>query len=293
VAPQAGAPLTHYLFGVSLASVSQLPDAVSLSSTLERRLDIVDVYSGWISGFPTASVQAVAATGAVPEITWEPWNNNLGPAANPFPLSEIASGSFDEYIAQFASAAAEWKGPLYLRLAQEMNGNWYPWDVGVNGNTDAEYVAAWRHVYGLFQAAGATNVSWIWSPNVMWKAGTDPSASYPGADVVNVIGLDGYNAGTAVAGGTWQSPAQVFGPTLAAVEALAPGKPVFITETGCSESGGSKAAWIGQLFALLATDPRVEGLVWSEYVGRADWPVETSTTAVDAMRSALAQYWSS
>jgi hypothetical protein len=26
----------------------------------------------------------------------------------------------------------------------EFNGSWYPWSIGVNGNTAADYVAAWR-----------------------------------------------------------------------------------------------------------------------------------------------------
>ena len=47
-----------------------------------------------------------------------------------------------------------------------MNGNWFAWMEGVNGNQPGEYVAAWRHVHDIFTAVGATNVSWVWCPNV-------------------------------------------------------------------------------------------------------------------------------
>ena len=47
-----------------------------------------------------------------------------------------------------------------------MNGSWFPWSEGVNGNRAGEYVAAWRHVHDIFTAVGATNVTWVWCPNV-------------------------------------------------------------------------------------------------------------------------------
>jgi beta-mannanase len=53
-----------------------------------------------------------------------------------------------------------------------MNGTWSPWAVGVNGNTAAHYVAAWRHVHRIFTKVGATNATWVWCPNV------DPNAMF-------------------------------------------------------------------------------------------------------------------
>jgi beta-mannanase len=41
--------------------------------------------------------------------------------------------------------------PFYLRFAHEMNGKWQPWSPGVNGNTAARYVIAWRHVHHIFR----------------------------------------------------------------------------------------------------------------------------------------------
>ena len=42
-------------------------------------------------------------------------------------------------------------GARYLRPMHEMNGNWYPWAEGVNGNVAGDYVNAWRHVRAIFR----------------------------------------------------------------------------------------------------------------------------------------------
>ena len=41
-----------------------------------------------------------------------------------------------------------------LRFAHEMNGGWYRWAKGVNGNTSDQDVQAWRHLHDLFAAEG-------------------------------------------------------------------------------------------------------------------------------------------
>ena len=62
-------------------------------------------------------------------------------------------------------SAALWGKPLFVRFAQEMNGDWFPWGRGVDGNTARDFRKAWKHVVDLFRFHGATNVRWVWSPN--------------------------------------------------------------------------------------------------------------------------------
>jgi len=281
------------MLGFSVASITKLNDVTALARRLGHPLNVVNIFVGWQSPFPAQAVDAIAATGAVPEITWEPWDYQLGVHQDTFPLASIASGAFDGYTRSWALAAAAWKRPLLLRFAHEMNGNWYPWGIGVNGNTARDYVDAYRHLHATFESAGATDVSWIWSPNVIWRGSGSLAAMYPGARYVDLIGIDGYNAGTSASYSRWSSPAQVFGRTLADIETFASDRAILITETGSSSHGGSKAAWIGELLGYLATQPRVVGFVWSEFDGRADWPIDTSATSVAAMRSALARDWGS
>jgi hypothetical protein len=282
-------PGTH-VFGMSLKTIKDLVGARHVAQHLNRQLNIVNIYTSWSAPFPASFVNTIRAAGAVPEVTWEPWIDKLGTTGDTYPLSAITSGRFNSYITDWAKAAAAWKGLVLLRFAQEMNGNWYPWSIGNNGNTAADYVRAYQHIHDLFVKAGATNVLWIWSPNVMLsKASLAPD--YPGASFVDFVGLDGYNFGTGLPKFKWVTPEVLFGPTFADVATFAPTKPILITETGSSEQGGSKADWIQGFVSYMAGEPHVVGFVWTEYDGKADWPIESSTAAEAAMRAALVEYW--
>ena len=68
----------------------------------------------------------------------------------------MISGKYDSYIPQnVAEDARDWGHPFFLRFDWEMNGNWFPWSEGVNGNQSGEFVAAWRHVHDIFTSVGA------------------------------------------------------------------------------------------------------------------------------------------
>ncbi len=173
-----------------------------------------------------------------------------------------------------------------------MNGAWFPWSEGVNGNQPGEFVAAWRHVHDIFTAVGATNATWVWCPNV------DPTGKlqdlaplYPGDDYVDWTGLDGYNWGTNPASpDRWRSFDQLFDSTYdQIVETIAPSKPLVIGEIGSTEYGGSKADWIGEALSRLPTNyPKLRGLLWFEkFDDGMDWPIETSSSATSAFASGI------
>ena len=86
-----------------------------------------------------------------------------------------------------------------------MNSDWYTWGTlnGHNGNTPQIYVAAFRHVHNLFDAAGAGNVDFVWTINASWH--DDFSVAFPGAQYVDRLGMNGHNWGADPnqAGPTW------------------------------------------------------------------------------------------
>ena len=293
--PTPSAPPGH-LFGLSSTGPGQgISTAQATAASIGRHLDVVNFYQAWVwnTPLPVTELHAITAGGAEPEITWEPWDPRLGATQPAYALTTIAGGAYDTYITAWARAAAAYGQPLLLRFAHEMNGTWYPWAPAVNGGTPAAYVAAYRHVHDLFAAAGATNVTWVWSLNVIQGQLTALDRVYPGPGYVDLIGVDGYNGGTDVSYmGGWRTPEQVFAPTLQALHQLAPAVPVVINETGSSENGGSKAAWITDLVPYLASDPQVTGLVWFDFdtPGQADWRLATSTASLNAARTAL-QSW--
>jgi hypothetical protein len=231
--------------------------------------------------FQTAQFNAVRSYGAIPVFSWAP---NSAPRLD----RQIANGSQDAYITQWAQAAKAWGHPLFLRFAWEMNGRWFPWGIGSNGinNTPADYVAMWRHVHDIFARVGATNVTWVWCTN--WTAPPytyrPVSALYPGNAYVNWTCLDGYNADQ-----PWLSFARLYGSSyLTLVRSVAPAKPVMLGEVSSTEAGGSKAAWIRNMFGELPVYfPKVRALVWFEGRdlgpgGHHDWMVESSYGSLGA-----------
>ncbi len=174
-----------------------------------------------------------------------------------------------------------------------MNGTWFPWAAGVNGNTAADYIAAWKHVHQIFTQAGATNASWVWCPYVNPNSTlTDMSTLYPGDEYVDWTCLDGYNWGpSATPPRKWRSFSYLFGPSYRQItEQIAPSKPLLVGETASSENGGSKKEWIESAFASLPKEfPRIQGLIWFDKEDNGmDWPLESSAEATAAFKTGIA-----
>ena len=257
------------------------------STTLGESPSIVMSHVDFTHPAPIAGIRSVAARGADSLITWEPWQGGAGVDQPAYANARIVAGDHDAYIRAWGADLAAYGGPVHLRFGHEMNGNWYPWSDGVNGNAPGSYVAAWEHVHDLVVAQGATNVKWVWSPNVPYPGSTDLASLYPGADQVDVVALDGYNWG-AVAGQRWTAPADLFGPGIAQLRAVAPGKPLIVGEVASSETGGSKADWDRALVAYLQAQPDVLGFVWFDFKKEEDWRIDSSAASATALRDALA-----
>src|SRR5207245_478165 len=231
---------------------------------------------------------SAGVTGATPLITWEAW----GPAPmtvanNTFPLSKIAAGTFDVYIDSWAVGLRTYGGPVLLDVGHEMDGNWYPWGYGVNGNTVADYIAAFRHVHDRFVLAGATNVQFVWNPNVWNAAGVDQTVFYPGDAYVDWMAIDVYNWGAN--GGGWGSLA--FGLTVvntyARVAALNTTKPMMLAEYGSAEPvaadplGVTKGQWILDAAAAMGSQfTRLQAAIWFSDTG--------TTFALDSSADSMA-----
>ncbi|PVE19288.1 glycosyl hydrolase [Arthrobacter sp. Bz4] len=237
---------------------------------------------------PLAELDAVRARGADTLLTWEPWAWGNGVEQPAYSLDRIASGDFDNYLHQWGTALGKWGHPVYLRFGHEMNGDWYPWSEGVNGNGTGDYVAAYRHVHDVLASTGATNIRWVWNPNVPYWGSTPLTQLYPGPGYVDVVALDGYNWGTSQSWSTWQEPKDLFGAGLSQIRQLAPGKPIMIAETASSELGGSKAAWNTELFSYLSAQADVVALIWFHINKEADWRINSSESSTSAFKAALA-----
>ena len=244
--------------------------------------DIVMNYSNVTDPLLTSTdIQNLEARGETPMVTWQLYKSGWsGPTIS---LTDIANGRYDSYLRRAADLARGLPFDVMIRFGHEMNGDWYAW----SGQPSA-YRAAWRHMVSVFRQEGASNVKWVWSPNV--DQGSYPFAQYfPGDSWVDYVALDGYNWGTSGVGvDRWQSLAQVFSSSYKQLTQLS-SKPVIIAETSSSEIGGDKAAWIrqGLLRTIPQEFPRVRAVLWFDRSMEQDWRVDSSQGSLDAYRDVV------
>lgn len=258
----------HKYLGVALASGPTDPANVAKYAGLfDKQPNMLTIYESFDDGFAASQVREAYQQGALTIVRWEPFKAKL---------SDIAAGKHDAYVTKFAKAVRTLNLPIVLTFSHEMNGNWYPW--GHSKNEPADFVAAWRHVHGVFQRADATNVIWAWTPNVINPV---PSVKlkplYPGDKYVDWIGMDGYF--TRKGAHTYST---LFGPTKRAIRNFTK-KPFLIVETGV-EPGSSRPAWIRELMTGVADDDEMLGLVYFNQNGSARWKIDSDQAAVAAFR---------
>ena len=251
--------------------------------------------------FDAAAVVATMRRGAIPMISWEPWDPGTDPGLldrpddqSDFRLQRIVDGEFDAYIREWAEGCAMVGGPIMLRPMHEMNGNWYPWNGFVNGNSPKLYIAAWRHVHDIFVEEGATNVTWVWSVN--HTSGPDvaknyPEVYYPGDAYVDWIGISGFNWGNSRPGLSWSSFTATYDASIEYLRRY--GKPMAICEFASVETPGDKAEWITDAYQRIRTEyPEIKAVIYYDNLeqgvkGKQDWNVDSSPESLAAYTEAI------
>ena len=174
-----------------------------------------------------------------------------------------------------------------------MNGTWYRWSESNAdfGNAPGSYIAAWQHVHDIFEANGANQYAiWNWSPNRVdnssgWKT---LDSFYPGDAYVDWVGMTGYLR----AASDTPTFSSVYSKSLTALRAVAPNKPILLSEMGATETGGHKLGFVQDFFANIATNPDVIGFVWFNYAisekgATNDWRISSTTAVTEAVRAGL------
>jgi hypothetical protein len=198
------------------------------------------------------------------------WSVGATPLVNvEFPAGTSAAAiagqqAWTNTISTFAANVKLWldKGGgrrLFIAPMAEMNGNWVSY-----GMDPANFKVAYSKFINAFanRGIGGSQVRWVFAPNG-WS--TPPGRIvdyYPGHDLVDVIGISAYNWGNWTPDPGWQTPQQAMGPFLNELRAFAPNKPYLITQTASGPSGGNRDQWLRDMFAYLAADPNVIGMLY-------------------------------
>lgn len=275
---------------------------------LARRAGKAPSATGWFASFDTPYrgdlVRKSWTHGALPVVTWMPTDEGSGTS---YSLTTIINGTHDRYLRRFAGDVVREGLPVALRFGHEMNGSWYGWSAGRSdyNNTPAKYVAAWRHIWQVFDDVGATDeVIWLWSPSRVDDLrpsatnGLTPMADdYPGDAYVDWVGASVYLRHASV--GT--SYAASFGRTVADLKAVTD-KPLFFGETAAiqtdlgTDRNAMKADWIGNVLNQFVADEQVVGFLWFNNVAATvingvettnDWRFDATTITRDAFRNVV------
>ncbi len=119
-------------------------------------------------------------------------------------------------------------------------------------------------MHRVFDAHGATNVSWMFSIDTLAGGPPTPLAEletyYPGGRFVDWVGLSGFNWGPESVYPTERSFLATFQPSVEVLEQL--GKPVALAEIGTSARSADPAAWLHTAMQDVRDLPAVKAMVW-------------------------------
>jgi hypothetical protein len=219
-----------------------------------------------------AQVQAITGAQSLIYLDWTIINTTAQNGG--ITTKDVASGTADVYIREYARELKSFGGPVLIRLfGGEFNGSW-SWGQSPRANpalSPADFAAAWRRVVDLFRQVGASNVSFAWIANVYPPAPVswvdpDIAAYYPGDAYVDWIGADAYDVGPP----SWLDPVYAFAGTHA--------KPFFLAEWGIRHDGSGltptqEQAWLEAMFDYFEGHPNVKGINYFNYNSRPNFGI--------------------
>jgi hypothetical protein len=211
-----------------------------------------------------------------PDLEWAKWATARGThrelviTQNLFPSSENganwlqlgASGAFSGYARSLAAnLVRSGLGWSVIRLAHEANGTWAPYSIPNTPQGDALWIRFWRKTALAMRSVPGAHFLFDWTVNAGYRR--VPLASfYPGNDVVDIIGVDAYDAGVSGTGNRWKRIYdQPDGLRAVAAFARAHGKPMSIPEWGLAPGqqpgkgqGGDDPAYVNGIANVVAHD---------------------------------------
>jgi beta-mannanase len=280
-----------------------------------KRHAVVNLFTDWCNRTKTLDnlfkqqLPNIWANGNVPVVSWEPYL--CSPAATPNDVeARAARGEYDAYLGAWAERMKAFlSGPdgslgtaddrrVYIRLAHEMNGNWYPWGAADGGGSALDYILMWQRVRGIFWQKGLDKltVQWVWTVNHEDVGPLRAEDYYPGDAYVDWVGIDGYNWGASQSWSSWRTPEEVFAPMVARLREFT-ARPLALTETASTTAApgkvdiAAKSLWISQLFAYAtAASTGARMIVWFNEDKEADWAVFGGANGDETYRTGRTSY---
>ena len=287
-------PLAQRLTFGAYAADAPWPDLrphYALEHELGVRLQTMSWFLSMDTPWPAEHAATAAASGHDLLICLEPRSAGGGTVQ----FASILAGEWDEHLDDLLAQASAHPGRVVVRFAHEPNLDRLPWSLDHPApcvRDPDEWVATWRYVARRRTAAGEhdDSIAWMWCLD-REDAGVVPAEAYwPGADVVDLVGIDAYNGF-----GSWISPIDLIAPMYDRVAMIHPDADIWLAEVGCRAVEPSepydKAAWFDE---LLGTDmfPRLSRLCFFHADKERDWRITepvVARTIADLVRRAGAE----
>ena len=245
----AALPLHPYVGVGALATpyggsgVEQIEQKLGLRfTTTARTQEIADAFDyGW--------ADSISSHGGVPWLTLVFSQN--GKTSLDSSLTAITNGSDDAEITRWAQEITAYGKPLYLTVLPQADRNYAASSAVANGGIPQDVAPAWAHMRALFAAAGASNVSWVWTPG---DPGNDAAYSPPAAQIDAVALTMAEFPKT-----TWVDPATA----MDAAAAEHPDKPLLL-QVAVDGTPAQRAAWLNTLAEEVSLRSDVAAVVYQE-----------------------------
>jgi hypothetical protein len=179
--PTSGAYLGAWVNPLGLASqggTGELAQMPRFTGYIGRKMAILHVYISFTDAFPLTGMIGVQQYGAIPLLDW-----------NCTSVDQINSGQDDSIITAMAQSVKSYTQPIFLRWYWEMNLNDSNNAPCLGYNNPVKYVAAWQHIWNIFQQVGTTNAAFVWCP---LSRGTI-TPYYPGDGFVDWVCADAFD----------------------------------------------------------------------------------------------------
>jgi endoglucanase len=245
----------------------------------DRRVATEQLFLPWedveLSTLPAADEYSFAR-GRKVLVTIEPWSWSQDWNVSPFELRNlILSGRRDENLQAICRVLANFRSPLIIRWAQEMENpsgrfTWANWPA-------KDYIAAYKRMIDIVRAM-LPNAQIMWSP----KGEKNLQNYYPGDDYLDIVGLSvfGLEAYDMIEFRRPRSFAEILkqGYDLSAGY----GKPIWVAELGYEDGLQYVAKWVQEATLSYPEFPQLKEVnyfnhkevwPWPHNLGLPDWRV--------------------
>jgi len=237
-----------------------------------RAFDVIQTYVDWCNNswwmnYIGSELANVFTNHTSILLTWQPFACDHSSTPTNIDVL-IAEGQLDPYIEAWGQIVnniltEDTSKFIYLRLAHEMNGNWYPWSAN-SEQTPNDYINMWIHTSQVMSKiiSNSSQVIWLWCPNNQDIGSYKAEQYYPGNQYIDMVGVDGYNDGASQTWSKWSPPSEVYDNMMGRINTLTSGSlPMTVPEFGTvaqTQHGNddiqAKNLWLEQTFSYFVSN---------------------------------------